>query len=265
MKRAVLALALVLLPVASLAVPQYITMVGNYIITGTLTSNSLQGSVGHCVQIGTNGVLQAASSACGGGGGGVTSVTNTDGNLTVSPNTGDVIANLSLFPSVSNIQVTSLSPNTCVASNGASQLTSGGLCVDSVSAGTNITLTGPGFAPTINTVSAPTFSGVTDSALTPGECVQAGAAGLLTTTGASCGSSGPRTQSAQVTTSVTSPWEGTFTFGTPYSGTPICVATVFSSVPNAAVPNIVSESPTSVVIFDSSQTGATYNVQCSGS
>lgn len=75
-------------------------------------------------------------------------------------------------------------------------------------------------------------------------------------------SEGNGSKSSQLTTSGTSPWEATFTFGTPYVTPPICVATCFSSMPLTTIATIVSESTSSVTIFDSSHTGATYNVQC---
>lgn len=47
-----------------------------------------------------------------------------------------------------------------------------------------------GSAPAAGTFTAIVGTNVTDSALTPGDCVQAGTAGLLTTTGSACGSGG---------------------------------------------------------------------------
>jgi hypothetical protein len=74
-----------------------------------------------------------------------------------------------------------------------------------------------------------------------------------------------RTQVAQVTTSAVTPFQATFTFGTPYASPPICVATCFSSAPLTTMATIVSESNSAVTIYDSSQTGAQYNVQCTHS
>lgn len=106
---------------------------------------------------------------------------------------------------------------------------------------------------------------VSVTSLTPGNCMQAGAGGLLTTTAAPCAAASTMmTEVAQVTASSSAPWEATFTFGTPFTATPICVASSFNATPNSTVANIVSESTTSAVIFDSSQSGATFNVQCTG-
>jgi len=85
--------------------------------------------------------------------------------------------------------------------------------------------------------------------------------GVVTVSCPTCEST-TRTQVAQVTTSASSPWQGTFTFGTPYATPPLCVATCFSSAPYTTMATIVSESTTAVTIFDSSETGATYNVHC---
>jgi hypothetical protein len=98
-----------------------------------------------------------------------------------------------------------------------------------------------------------------------GHCVGIGTNGLLLDSGAACGGSSTPAQAAQVTTSATTPFQGTFTFGTPYSTPPICVATGFSATPLAVVATIVSESTTAVTIYDSSHTGAIYNVQCTHS
>jgi hypothetical protein len=71
---------------------------------------------------------------------------------------------------------------------GAPTLTSNVNCVASLTAGSNITLTGSAATPTVAVTAAPTFSNVTDSALTSGNCLQASTAGLLTTTGSPCSS-----------------------------------------------------------------------------
>jgi hypothetical protein len=73
------------------------------------------------------------------------------------------------------------------------------------------------------------------------------------------------TQVAQVTASATSPWEATVTFATPFNTTPLCTTSAFSATPVATVGTIVSESTTTAVIYDASQTGATFNVSCTGS
>lgn len=95
-----------------------------------------------------------------------------------------------------------------------------------------------------------------------GHCAGIGTNGLLVDTISMCGGSTVPTQVAQVTTSSSSPWTATFTFGAPYSSPPICIATCFSSGPIATVATIVSESATNVTIFDSSHSGATFNVSC---
>ncbi len=115
--------------------------------------------------------------------------------------------------------------------------------------------------------------------LAPGGCVTASSAGLLSATGSACGGgggsmvttykngvllAGQHTEVAQVTASGSTPWEATYTFGAPYTTAPICTSTSLSSVPNSTVAHIVSESTTSVTLFDSSHSGATLNVHCTG-
>jgi hypothetical protein len=71
-----------------------------------------------------------------------------------------------------------------------------------------------------------------------------------------------RTQTSAVVTSASTPWSGTFTFGTPYVSSPVCIATCFSTTPIVTLAAIVSESTSAVTIYDGSHTGATYNVSC---
>ena len=68
--------------------------------TGGLTisapSYTITGLIG-CIQASNTGVLSATGSDCGSGGGGsVSSVSNSDGSLTISPTTGNVIASINL-------------------------------------------------------------------------------------------------------------------------------------------------------------------------
>jgi len=88
--------------------------------------------------------------------------------------------------------------------------------------------------------------------------------GTVTVSCPTCDST-TRTQVTQLTTSAVTPWQATFTFGTPYASPPICVATCFSSAPLTTIATVVSESASAVTIYDSSQTGAQYNVQCTHS
>jgi len=179
------------------------TLNGNYVITGDLYVDSLLGHVGQCLEVGTGPLgaseIVATGSPCGGGGGGVSSVTNTDGNLSIAPTTGAVVANLANSVSILNSLTvgsgggtTSLETNTTntgsltvdglidaagnitfagagaslpVCTNGSSQLTttgcSGGGGVTSVTAGPSGNLT---FAPTTGAVigdiiESPVFTG----------------------------------------------------------------------------------------------------------
>lgn len=70
--------------------------------TSTFTSNlsvpqlAISGLASGCAQIGTGGYLTSTGSACGSGGGAVSSVSNSDSTLTISPTTGAVVASLNL-------------------------------------------------------------------------------------------------------------------------------------------------------------------------
>jgi len=75
---------------------------------------------------------------------------------------------------------------------------------------------------------------------------------------------GTITKYFQVVASSSPPWEATVNFAPAFTTTPVCVATSFSAVPISTVLNIVSESTTSAVVYDSSHTGFTCNVQCTG-
>jgi hypothetical protein len=66
-------------------------------LTATSITDSGITGLTQCVQANSAGVLSGTGSACGSGGGGaVSSVTNSDGTLTISPTTGAVVASLAL-------------------------------------------------------------------------------------------------------------------------------------------------------------------------
>jgi len=71
-------------------------------------------------------------------------------------------------------------------------------------------------------------------------------------------------ETKQVTTSATTPWEATVTFGAAYTVAPLCTATSFNSGPNPIPVDVVSESTTAAVIFDGSESAAVFNVICIG-
>jgi hypothetical protein len=63
------------------------------ISTGSLVLGTITGST-QCLQASTTGVVSGTGSACGSSGGAVSSVTNSDGSLTISPTTGAVVASV---------------------------------------------------------------------------------------------------------------------------------------------------------------------------
>jgi hypothetical protein len=160
--------------VPALALSNY-TLNGNYIITGDLYVDSLLGHVGQCLEVGTGPLgateIVATGSACGGAGG-VTSVTNTDGNLSIAPTTGAVVANLANNVSVFNsLTVGSGGGTTTLETNTAN---TGSLTVDGlINAAGNITFAGAGASVPVctNGSSQLTTTGCTSSgvsSITPG-------------------------------------------------------------------------------------------------
>jgi hypothetical protein len=79
--------------------------------------------------------------------------------------------------------VTGTSP--IVSSGGATPAVSCATCVTNVTASGNLSSSG-GTTPAISETASPTYTNVTVSSLTSGNCMQAGAAGLLTTVGGPC-------------------------------------------------------------------------------
>jgi hypothetical protein len=150
--------------------------------------------------------------------------------------------------------------------------------VQSVAGGTNITITGTTANPIVNTVAAPTFSGtvtagnIINNGLTASQCAASNASKQMVSSGELCPTtyiSGTRAgglhiETFQLTASATTPWEATGTFGAAYTVAPFCTTTIINSTPLYSGADIVSESTTTVVIFDASQQGYKYNVQCIG-
>lgn len=212
---------------ASALISNVYTMVGDYIITGTLQVNSL--APGGCVTASSAGKLSATGSACGGGGGSVASVTSASPNLSAAPTTGAVVLNFLEDPtftgpvSALSLAATDLTSGDCVeASAGGVLITTGFSCASSggvtaVTASGNLASSG-GTTPNITISGSPTFAGNTTvgsltsagaanvgsvnatgavsgatllgTGLTSGRCVQTSAGGLLTTTGSACAGAG---------------------------------------------------------------------------
>jgi hypothetical protein len=92
-----------------------------------------------------------------------------------------------------DVLINSLTVGQCLqASTGGKIVSSGAACggggggVTSVTGSGNILSSG-GATPNITTVASPTFTGLTDSGLASGDCVQATTGGLLTSASAACG------------------------------------------------------------------------------
>jgi hypothetical protein len=114
--------------------------------------------------------LNALAPALGfaGGGGGGTVTTFTAGNL--SPLFSTSVSNPTTTPALS-FTITNAPANSVLGNN------TGGSAA-------------PGYQTSISISGGLTAANVTDGALTPGNCVQAGALGILTTTGSACGGGG---------------------------------------------------------------------------
>jgi hypothetical protein len=86
-------------------------------------------------------------------------------------------------PSFTNITDSGLTATRCVRTSTGGLLNSATAdCLTAVTAGTNIVVSGLGTAPTVATSTTPTFSTITDSGLTPGQCVAVTTGGLFTGT-----------------------------------------------------------------------------------
>jgi hypothetical protein len=194
-------------PIIAFALPNY-TLNGNYTVTGTLQVNTL--SPNQCVATNASRVLVSSGAACGGGGGGaVSSVTaGPTGNITVAPNTGAVIVDMLENPSFTGQITDSFNGGdnaaffNLVGHTPLEWQAQGGS-----DASDRIVLSSTGTHPVagvqnnvfgIFDVDAPSAiladNGTTlglldlnDAHLTPGQCVQAGTNGQLTSTGSACG------------------------------------------------------------------------------
>lgn len=153
-------LALALIPLPSLAIIQAYTEPNSY----NFINPQLFGYIppGQCLTTTTQSEIVGTGSACASGGSAVTSVTSANANLILSPTTGAVIGNFSQSPIFTGLTTT----NTLLV-NSTSQ-----------------------FNGTTDVNGSFQADGVTDTTLTPGECVQAGVAGALTSTGSACSGGG---------------------------------------------------------------------------
>lgn len=144
---------------------------------------------------------------------GVFVVSNTVPQTVVSPGTNIVVSNTSTNPVVSTTDAPSFGGPLTAQSLTGTNLTSG-KCVQAgaggilsttadscaiaqtITAGTNIVITGSTSAPVVSTTNAPTFTGplsalsLTATALTSGQCVHTTTGGLLAVTGTDCASPG---------------------------------------------------------------------------
>jgi hypothetical protein len=183
------------------------------------------------------------------------------------------------------INTLNLSGNTasqCLATDASKTVvSSGAICgtgtVTAVTGSGNILSSG-GTTPNITTVTSPTFTGtvtagqVIDSGLTASQGVATNGSSQLISSGeaapttyiAGARAGGLHVETKQVTTSATTPWEATVTFGAAYTAAPLCTATSFNSGPNPIPVDVVSESTTAAVIFDGSESAAVFNVICIG-
>lgn len=183
------------------------------------------------------------------------------------------------------VNTLNLSGNTasqCLATDASKTVVStGAVCatgtVTAVTGSGNILSSG-GTTPNITTVTSPTFSGtvtagqVIDSGLTASQGIATNGSSQLISSGeaapttyiAGARAGGLHVETRQVTTSATTPWQATMTFGVAYTAAPLCTATSFNSTPNPIPVDVVSESTTAAVIFDGSESAAVFNVICIG-
>lgn len=257
-------------------------------VTGGLNIPGLTAS--QCIATDANKNLVSTGAACGTGS--VTAVTGS-GNISSSGGATPNIT-ISATPSFTSVTAsgavsggtllgTGLTSGDCVqAGSGGLLTTTATACstgvVQSVTGGTNITVTGTTANPVVNTVAAPSFSGtvtagqVIDSGLTASQGVSTNASSQLISSGEASPTTyingaragGLHIETKQLTPSSSTPWEATMTFASAYTTAPLCTATIINSTPLYAGATIVSESTTAAVIFDSSQQGYTYNVICIG-
>jgi hypothetical protein len=193
--------------------------------------------------------------------------------LAVPPANSTVVNTLNLSGNTAS-QCLATDSNKTVVSSGA---VCGTGTVTSVTGSGNILSSG-GTTPNITTVTAPTFSGTAtvgnliNNGLTASQCAQTNGSSQMVSSGELCPTTyiagvragGLHVETKQITTSATTPWQGTITFGVAYSAAPLCTATSFNSGPNPIPVDIVSESTTAAVIFDGSESAAVFNVICIG-
>jgi len=176
---------------------------------------------------------------------------------------------------------TGLTTGDCIQAAAGGLLTStAAACgtVTSVNAGTNTSVTGTAAAPIVNVIASPTFAGtataaqIIDSGLTALNCVGTSAASQLNSSGELCPTTyiagtragGLHIETFQLTTSATTPWQATGTFGHSFTAAPFCTTNIINATPVYSGAAIVSESTTAVVIYDSANQGYIYNVHCIG-
>jgi len=180
--------------------------------------------------------------------GAVTSVSNSDGTLTVTPTTGGVVASLALakantWTGTQNFNSASINAQLVVGSGGINKINSYSEVLNSAHQVGMTAIAGGGMAlyafqaqpiqfgyrdasdvfnswgTSINS-SGVTTGNVTDSALTSGNCVQASTGGLLASLASGCATTGGANTFSALNTFSNSPGTGAGAYGTLFSGAP---------------------------------------------
>jgi hypothetical protein len=157
-----------------LSIPSTFIAPGSIASTTSITDGGLSGSSGDCVQLGAAGILTATAGACGVAGSGVTSVTSANALLVAAPTTGAVVLTPNETPTFTG---TVTSANLTTGTVSAGFITSSGTI--QTTGGADILAGGGGYVAGNNLYAL---------ALTSGQCVQSGTGGILTSSGAACGS-----------------------------------------------------------------------------
>ncbi len=271
-------------PICASALSTY-TLNGNYIITGDLYVDSLLGHVGQCLEVGTGpsgaDLIVATGSPCGGGGGGgVSSVTaGPSGNITAAPTTGAVIVDeiedptftgpvtgqyfVSPFTGGINFSGDGHFPLGWFNSTGQQMdmNSSGGLSVAGI-INTSWGMYNLGSSTPVMAFDGTSLGigGLNDSALSPGNCVQAAANGQLTTVAGAC-STGSGTVTAVTGTSPIVSSGGT----TPAISCTTCLTTSSAVVTSVTSANsLLTASPTTGAVVLTPNETPVFTGQVSG-
>jgi len=235
---------------------------------------------GQCLSAGASGKIQSSGTTCGGS---FTSITGTapitvtsgaspvvscstcltgltaGSNVFVGtgPSPGVAVTNAPSFTgqlSAANLKDTALTSGDCLTSTAGVITSTSTACaggpVGSLTAGSNIVLTSP--SPNVINVAvtaAPTFSNVTDSALTAGHCLQASTGGLLAVTGGACATVGLLYGNT------------TASFIMPAVGSSVTVATNLAASADPYMPVTISDGSSNVVSGVYSNAGGTFTTK----